>query len=88
MDERNGVTIGSALGEAAFKAALRAVALLLVAGALAGTLAAAATISSALDTLQAEPERPVPAIYTEDGVQSTPADEPLLLPAKEPDTRM
>jgi hypothetical protein len=63
-------------------------ALLLVPGALLRVLAVAATISSALGAAQPHPGEPVQTIHSDDAWPAPPADAPLLIPAKEPSTRM
>lgn len=74
MDDRNALTLASALGEAAFKAALRAIAMLLITFIALAVLAGAAFVSSAIEAAQPEPAQP--------------AENILLMPARDPGTSM
>lgn len=88
MDDRNALTIASALGEAAVKAALRAIAMLLITLSAVAVLAGAAFVTSAIEASEAEfsagEEIAEPAIL----LQEEPVEDILLLPAEEPSTRM
>ena len=88
MDDRNALTIASALGEAAFKAALRAIAMLLITLSAVAVLAGAAFVTSAIEASQAElsagEEIAEPAIVQ----QEVPVEDILLMPAGELNTRM
>ncbi len=89
MDDRNALAIVSAIGEVAFKAALRAIAMLLITFVALAVLAGAAIVASAIEAAQEEvgpaPEIAQPVEVTQ---PAGPAEDILLMPAQEPNTRM